>query len=118
VAWSSRTRSDQNGCFAFERVAPGVLTVGRAVPEKVGGSQALSNPVEVELAPGQTAGVQIGGPAMGRRNRERNRKRGHCYLPTMNRQDAMLVALRQALFMLPSLLGYLAMSPFSVLSLI
>jgi RNA polymerase sigma factor (sigma-70 family) len=67
-----RTRTDQNGCFTFDRVAPGVLTVGRAVPEKVGGSQSLSNPVAVELAPGQTARVQIGGtgrPVIGRPDR-------------------------------------------------
>jgi RNA polymerase sigma factor (sigma-70 family) len=63
-----RTRTDQNGCFTFEQVPPGVLTVGRAVPVKVGASQTLSNPVTVELAPGQTARVQVDGtgrPAMG-----------------------------------------------------
>lgn len=67
-----RTRTDQNGCFTFDRVAPGVLTVGRAVPEKVGGSQTLSNAVAVELAPGQTARVRIGAtgrPAIGRPDR-------------------------------------------------
>ena len=46
-----------------------MLTVGRQVPDLDGGGQTLSNSVDVEVAPGQTVRVEIGGtgrPVIGR----------------------------------------------------
>ena len=63
------TRTDQDGRFTIDHVAPGVLTVGRQVPDARGGGQTLSNSVDVEVAPGQTVRVEIGGtgrPVIGR----------------------------------------------------
>ena len=61
-----RTRTDHNGCFTFDRVAPGVLTIGRAVPEKVGGSQTLSNAVALELPPAKQPASRLAGRAVRR----------------------------------------------------
>ena len=54
------TRSDHDGRFKIDYVAPGVLCVGRQVPDMDGGGQTLSNSVDVEVAPGQTVHVEIG----------------------------------------------------------
>ncbi len=56
------TRTDRDGRFTIENVAPGVLTVGRQVRDADGGGYTLSNSVDVEVAPGQTVRVEIGGP--------------------------------------------------------
>ena len=63
------TRTDKDGRFKIDFVAPGVLTVGRQVRDVLGSGYTLSNLVEVEVAPGQTIHVEIGGkgrPVIGR----------------------------------------------------
>ena len=54
-------RTDQHGRFKIEYVTPGVVTVSRQVLDADGVGQTLSNSVDVEVAPGQTAHVEIGG---------------------------------------------------------
>ena len=61
------SRSDRDGRFIFERVAPGRLTVYRPVRQEEG--QTLSNLTHVDVAPGQTVRLQLGGtgrPVVGR----------------------------------------------------
>jgi RNA polymerase sigma factor (sigma-70 family) len=63
------TRTDQEGRFKIDDVAPGALTVGRQVPDPRGAIEAISNLVDVVVAPGQTVRVEIGGtgrPVIGR----------------------------------------------------
>jgi hypothetical protein len=55
------TRTDQNSRFTFENVAPGALTVGRQVSDARGAVLAISNLVDVVVAPDQTVRVEIGG---------------------------------------------------------
>jgi hypothetical protein len=58
------TRTDQNGRFAFDRVAPGVLTVGRAVPGKVNGGQTPSNPSMSSSHPAKLSASRSAGRAV------------------------------------------------------
>ena len=57
----STHRTDQDGRFVLDRVVPGRLTVGRPVRDKDGYGRVLSNAVDVDVAPGQTVQVTIGG---------------------------------------------------------
>ena len=61
------SQSDRDGRFVFERVAPGRLTVYRPVRQEEG--QTLSNLTHIDVAPGQTVRLQLGGtgrPVVGR----------------------------------------------------
>jgi peroxiredoxin len=63
------TRTDQDGRFKIDYVAPGRLAIGRQVSDARGSGRTLSNSVDVEVAPGQTVRVEIGGtgrPLIGR----------------------------------------------------
>jgi hypothetical protein len=65
VSYDSQT--DRDGRFVFERVAPGRLTVYR--PVRQGEGQTLSNLTHIDVAPGQTVRLQLGGtgrPVVGR----------------------------------------------------
>ncbi len=67
VSYGART--DEHGRFVLERVRPGAITVCRLVdfPDHTG--WATSNPVFVDMEPGQTVRVEIGGsgrPVIGR----------------------------------------------------
>ena len=61
------SQSDRDGRFVFERVAPGRLTVYRPVRQAEG--QTLSLLTHVDVAPGRTVRIQLGGtgrPVVGR----------------------------------------------------
>jgi protocatechuate 3,4-dioxygenase beta subunit len=63
------TQTDEQGGFAFERVTPGAITVYRYVENQDNRSWTPSNPVFVEVGPGQSLHVQVGGngrPVIGR----------------------------------------------------
>jgi Carboxypeptidase regulatory-like domain len=64
---SCDSQSDRDGRFIFERVAPGRLTIYRPVRQAEG--QTLSNLTHIDVAPGQTVRLQLGGtgrPVVGR----------------------------------------------------
>src|SRR5262249_60551358 len=65
VSYDSQT--DRDGRSVFGRVAPGRLTVYR--PVRQGEGQTLSNLTHIDVAPGQTVRLQLGGtgrPVVGR----------------------------------------------------
>jgi RNA polymerase sigma factor (sigma-70 family) len=63
------TTSDEKGRFVFERVTPGGISFYRNVETQDHRGWTASNPVFVEVSPGQTLDVQVGGagrPVVGR----------------------------------------------------
>ena len=55
------TRTDEHGRFVLERITPGAITVYRYVDTPDHRGWIPSNPVFVEVSPGQTVRVEVGG---------------------------------------------------------
>ncbi len=63
------TQTDESGRFVFERVTPGRMEVYRYVDDADHRGWTASNPVTVDVKPGETVRVQVGGtgrPVVGR----------------------------------------------------
>src|SRR5262249_8131124 len=68
IIFEYQARTDNQGHFAFERVIPGPAAVSRAIPT-LPNHLLLSPWVHIEVEPGQTARVRLGGmgrPVVGR----------------------------------------------------
>jgi hypothetical protein len=65
------TQSDEHGRFVLERVTPGPITVYRYADRPASWSWIPSNPVFVDVSPGQTVHIEVGGsgrPVIGQLN--------------------------------------------------